>query len=149
MSDAGKEAAPFEDAHDRRLEIGKVERTAALALMLGFANEKLAPGRIDEVDAAADKQHVLLLGMAGAHGIELLVYVIDRAEEERPVDAEQRELRTFRSVRFRHRFEAPQRCRRIGRDRLDRGVRRAIEVHEERAEHAHQDRELELQQQRR
>src|SRR5438067_10492903 len=106
-TDAGQKSTRLEDVHDRRLEIGEVKRAAALALMFCFTNEKLASCGVDEVDATADEQHVRLLGMTAAHRVELLVHVIDGAEEERPVDAQQSKLRTFGSVRFDHGFEPP------------------------------------------
>ena len=98
-TDEIEEAAALEHAAHRRLQVAQVEEAAGIAHEVGFLDEELGAGDIDEVDAAADQEDVTPLRCALARVVQLVAHVLDRTEEERPVDAQHRELRAHAAWR--------------------------------------------------
>src|SRR5262249_9767282 len=91
-ADRVDEAAAFEDLVDLRFQVGEPQRDARLAQPALLVTEQLGTGGIDEVDAAADQEHVPDGGSTSAGGVQFLAHVIDGAEEQRAVDAQDLEL---------------------------------------------------------
>jgi hypothetical protein len=88
------------------------------------------------------------VGTRRARRLELVLHVLDGAEEQRAVDAQDVELRARQRAGC-DRREPPLRGGGVGQHRGDGGVRRPVQVDEQRRQHADEDRELELDRDRR
>ena len=128
-------------------------RRRARAARRASSHQQLGAGDVDEVDrrcrsaarcaARADAPRASRRARRG-HGRPRR-----RRASRRRAAARAAGIRRVRRAAAATGIEAPLRRRRIGRDRVDRRMRRPIEVDEQRAEHADQDREVELHEQRR
>ena len=96
-ADLVEEAAALERAHARDgFRLQRCSVGAGVAHVTRHLHQALAAGDVDEVDAAADEQDVRGLRTLAARGLELVAHVLDRAEEQRPVHAQDVELRAAR-----------------------------------------------------
>src|SRR2546425_803243 len=102
---------------------------------------------VDEVDALRHEQQVFLAGAVLAQRVEVALDVTDRAEVDRALDAQDFELRAFDKAVLDLGHLAPA-VARVGNEAPHDRVRGAIEVQRERREHADEDRELEIEQER-
>ena len=91
---------------------------------------------------------MLLAGTVLAQRVEVPLHVADRAEVDRALDAQDLELGALEQAVLDLRHLAPGMAR-IGHEAAQDRVGCAIEVQHQRDEHAHEDRELEVEQERR
>src|SRR6266571_7066344 len=147
-ADLGEIAAALEQFLDRLAQAVKVELPAAGAPASRLLNEQLRARHVDEVDALRHQEQMLLAGAVLAQGVEVALDVTDRAEIDRALDAQDLELRAFQQtvLDFGHLALA---VARIGHEAAHDGVRGAVEVEHEGSQHSDEDRELEIEQERR
>ena len=88
-------AALAQQVADGVLHEIEVQPAAQRAPAAGFAREQLGTGDVDHVDAAGDDQQVPLLVMLLVGAAECVLDVLDGAEEDRTVAAQDLELRAL------------------------------------------------------
>src|SRR5712691_8626346 len=147
-AELGDGPAALEQLLDRLPQAVEVELPAGLAPAPRFFNEQLGARHVDEVDALRHEQQVLLAGAVLAQCVEVALDVARRAEIDRALDAQDLELRALEQavLDLGHLALA---VARIGNEAPHDRVRGAVEVQHERREHTGEDRELEVEQERR
>ena len=94
LADVLQIAALAQQIAHRILHEVEVEPASHRAAALRLAREHLRAGHVDDVDAAGDDQQVFLAGVVVIDATERILDVLDGAEEDRAVDAQDLELRT-------------------------------------------------------
>src|SRR6266568_2936329 len=147
-AELGDVPAALEQLLDRLPQAVEVKLAAGLAPAPRFFDEQLGTRHVDEVDALRHEQQVLPAGAVLAQRVEVALDVARRAEIDRALDAQDLELRALGEavLDLGHLALA---VARIGNEAPHERVRGAVEVQHERREHPDEDRELEVEQQRR
>ena len=77
------------------LDVDQIEATAVALAPPGFLGERGTTMQVDEVDPAGHDGQVLLLRMLSTQAVEDPLHMVDRTEEQGPIDADDAQLRAL------------------------------------------------------
>ena len=138
-------ASPLQKLVGAFLELMKIKLSARRAAQACLSSQHLGAGNVDKADGACHDEQMLLSTTVLGDDSKALGHIVDRAEEQRPVDAHHLELWALWQARIG--AEALLGQSRVGDPHTHPWTRRAMQIDDQREEYAQHDGEIQLEEQ--